>query len=43
MLELFVLNPNSEAGTALVSGAGFQPAVSGKQSGKNLPQLFGGN
>ena len=25
-----IFNPNSEAGTALVGGAGFQPAVSGK-------------
>jgi hypothetical protein len=36
-------NPNSEAGTALVGGAGFQPVMSGKQFGKNLPQLPGSN
>jgi hypothetical protein len=36
-------NPNSEAGTALVGGAGFQPVMSGKQFGKNLPQLLGSN
>jgi hypothetical protein len=34
---------NSEVRTALISGAGFQPAVSGKQFGKNLPQLLGSN
>ena len=38
-----VLNPNSEAGTALVSGVGFQPAVFGEQFKKNLPQLLGSN
>jgi hypothetical protein len=37
------LKPNSEAGTASVSGAGFQPAASGKQFGKNIPQILGGN
>jgi predicted alpha/beta hydrolase len=36
-------NPNSEVGTVLGSGAGFQPALSGKQGWKNLPLLPGGN
>jgi hypothetical protein len=38
-----VLNPNSEVGTVLGSGAAFQPAISGKPYWKNLPQLPGGN
>jgi hypothetical protein len=36
-------NPNSDVGTVMRSGAGFQPVISGKQGWKNLPQLPGGN
>jgi len=32
-----VVSLNFEAGMELVNGAGFQPAVSGKQSGKKTP------